>query len=429
MPGEFRNIVAKELKEIVRDPRLLLGMILVPVVMLPLMGSAVRIGVEATQKSVANLRIGYANLDALDATHAYGDRLYGTLRTTGASVVNVTATDAASALDWAKVNSIDTLVVVPGNFTEVIAANRTADVLVFQVLRHFGMDESAGTGIVQSALKTFNDAVLQQRLGSATPTPAEMRAESVVRGEVLAMPPDVVVSGIMTSSLLIPVMIALVMIFACQLAATSVAMEKEQKTLEVLLTLPIRRMSILLGKLSGVILISLLATVAILFSMTYYMGSFMFGGARPVDLSSTAMAPELVGYVLLGVSLFLSLLAALALSVLLAAYTKDVRSAQSLMGILYLPIFIPAFVLMFAPLEIMPGGFQAVIYAIPFSYPILAAKALYTKEYLVVALGILYQVAFSFGAVWLAARLFASEKIMTARLRFGKKKAPGGEEP
>lgn len=429
MPSEFRNIVAKELKEIVRDPRLLLGMILVPVIMLPLMGSAVRIGIEATQESVANLRIGYANFDALDATHAYADRLYDTLRTTGVSLENATATDTAGALDWAKVNSIDTLVVVPGNFTEVIAANRTADVLVFQVLRHFGMDEAAGTGIVQGALQRFNDAVLQQRLGSATPTPARMEAESVVRGEVLNTAPDVVVNGIMTSSLLIPIMIALVMIFASQLAATSVAMEKEQKTLEVLLTLPIRRMSILLGKLSGVILVSLLATVAILFSMTYYMGSFMFGGATPVDLSATAMAPELAGYVLLGVSLFLSLLAALALSVLLAAYTKDVRSAQSLMGILYLPIFIPAFVLMFAPLEIMPAGMQAVIYAVPFSYPIIAAKALYTKEYLVVGLGILYQVAFSFGAVWLAARLFASEKIMTARLRFGKKKAQGGEEP
>jgi ABC-2 type transport system permease protein len=142
------------------------------------------------------------------------------------------------------------------------------------------------------------------------------------------------------------------------------------------------------------------------------------------------MAPEPLGYVLLAASLFLSLLAALALAVLLAAYTKDVRSAQSLLGVLFLPIFLPAFVLMFAPLEIMPVAFQGTIYAIPFSYPILASKALYTKEYLAVALGIAYQAAFSVAAVGLAGRLFASEKILTARLRIGRKRSRGAaEEP
>ena len=212
------------------------------------------------------------------------------------------------------------------------------------------------------------------------------------------------------------------MILAAQLAATSVAMEKEQKTLEVLLTLPIKRINILLGKLSGVIAVSALATVAMLLSYGYYMSSFTSMGGAQLDLATDGMAPDMTGYALLAASLFLSIISALALAVLLAAYTKDVRSAQSLLGILFLPIFIPAFLLMFAPVEILPAGLQAVIYAIPFSYPSIASKALYTKDYAVVALGVIYQIIFTAVVLLIAARFFASEKIMTAKLRWGKKR-------
>jgi len=156
------------------------------------------------------------------------------------------------------------------------------------------------------------------------------------------------------------------------------------------------------------------------------MSSFTsIGGGSQLDLASVGLSPDMTGYALLAASLFLSIISALALAVLLAAYTKDVRSAQSLLGVLFLPIFIPAFLLMFAPVEILPGGLQAIIYAIPFSYPSIASKALYTKEYTVVALGVLYQLIFTATVLFIAARLFASEKIMTARLRFKKeKKAP-----
>lgn len=211
---------------------------------------------------------------------------------------------------------------------------------------------------------------------------------------------------------------------AAQLAGTTVAMEKEQKTLEVLLTLPIRRTNILLGKLVGVVLVSGIATVAMLLSYGYYMQgiSGMGGTTTSVDLNAIGLAPDPVGYVLLAVSLFLSIVAAMALAVLLAAYTKDVRSANSLMGILFLPILIPAFILMFAPVSILPVGLQAVIYALPFSYSTIASQAMYTKDYLVVGLGILYQIAFTAFVLYIAARFFASEKVLTARLRFGKKR-------
>ena len=63
---------------------------------------------------------------------------------------------------------------------------------------------------------------------------------------------------------------------------------------------------------------------------------------------------------------------------------------------------------------------QAVILAIPFTYPVIAAKAMYTGEYAVLLFGIVYQLVFTAVIIYIASRFFSSEKIMTARLKFSK---------
>jgi len=47
----LRNIVAKEVKELIRDPRILLGIILVPLLMFPLMGFMIRTSQEAAMEA------------------------------------------------------------------------------------------------------------------------------------------------------------------------------------------------------------------------------------------------------------------------------------------------------------------------------------------------------------------------------------------
>lgn len=428
MPHELRNIVVKELREIVRDPRLLIGMIIVPVLMMPLMGVGIRSAMEATEKQLSKMETGFLNQDQA-GSHDYSDLLYTLMIQNNMVVRNSTAQDTDSAVSWALKNNLGTLVVLPPMFSENISKGKSVNVSVYQMLSHFGFDEMAGSGRMDTVFTLFNNIVLHDMLGNnyssanplQPPVPANVVSQSVVKGEVLNVSPSTLINTIYTTGLLIPIAFSIVIVLAAQLAATSVAMEKEQKTLEVLLTLPIKRVNILLGKLSGVIAVSALATIAMLLSFGYYMSSFTMGGGTQVDLAAVGLTPDMTGYALLAVSLFLSIVSALALAVLLAAYTKDVRSAQSLLGVLFLPIFIPAFLLMFAPIEILPSGLQAVLYAIPFSYPSIASKALYTKDYTVVALGVVYQIAFTAVVLFIAARFFASEKIMTAKLRFGKK--------
>jgi ABC-2 type transport system permease protein len=125
--------------------------------------------------------------------------------------------------------------------------------------------------------------------------------------------------------------------------------------------------------------------------------------------------------VLLGVTLFVTLLAGLALAVILSAFADDVRGATALVGYIYPLIFIPSFALIYVDVNLLPLPIQAVLFAIPFSQPVIASKAVIAGDYLTVALGIVYVTAFTLVVMYVASRLFATEKILTAKLRFRRR--------
>ena len=431
--GPLGNIVQKELMEMVRDPKLLLGMIIVPMLIFPIMGAAIGSTREATEKGVATATVGFYSMDGNDGNDTYSVYLNIYLKISNITCRNITADGPAQAIRKAQDGGDIALVVVPANFTENIAALKSSTVDVYGILRDFSMTEGTVYQQVSSAIVGFNQWMVSQRLQQVYPNesafnltmPLVARNLSIIKGEAKHIDPILVGTAILGSTISMPMALMILLIMAGQLAATSVAMEKEQKTLEVLLTLPVRRINILIGKLSGVIVVSMLATVSYMVGFAFYFQSLGVSAGN-VDLPALGLAPTPLGISLLAVSLMLSFVSALSLAVLLSVFTKDVRSAQSLMGILYIPIMVPALVLMWAPVETLPAGIQAVVLAIPFSYPIIASQALYTQQYLVVALGIIYQAIFTAGVLAIAARVFSTEKIMTARLSFGKKK-PGGE--
>jgi ABC-2 type transport system permease protein len=73
---------------------------------------------------------------------------------------------------------------------------------------------------------------------------------------------------------------------------------------------------------------------------------------------------------------------------------------------------------MYLDINTLPLGFKILIYAIPYSHPVIAAKAVTMGDYLTAVLGIVYVAAFTLVLMYAASRLFATEKILTAKLRF-----------
>jgi ABC-2 type transport system permease protein len=123
----------------------------------------------------------------------------------------------------------------------------------------------------------------------------------------------------MSQAIALPITIMIMLTYAMQIAATSVAMEKEEKNLETLLTVPVDRFAILMGKVASTIIVAGVASVTVLVGYNYMLGSLSLGVAGDVggglDLVALGLVPSTLGYVLLGMSLFFTLLSALALAV------------------------------------------------------------------------------------------------------------------
>ena len=427
MLSGLRNIVAKEVKELIRDPRILLGIILVPLLMFPLMGFMIRTSQEAAMESMRNISVAVIDLDKGTFVQNLTDTLkfYGNFKveTLNASSIDEVASDVQDS-------NVTAVIVIPEDFSENLTNGVRAELKVYGVFRGGGIAESGTFSAVNNLLQLFEQTLINQAIEDASLEPEVVldpviiSAKSIVKGEPVDMNPDALFAVAMSQFFGFPFAIMMLIILAMQLAATSVASEKEEKTLETLLSLPISRFTVLIGKLTGSVIVAALGAVATIVGVIYYVGSITFGAPTqmPVDLNAIGLAPGLFGYAILGASLFVSLLSALALAVVVSVFAEDVRGAQSLLGFVYLPLFIPMIVLMFADINTLPLTIRIILLAIPFTHPMLAARAMTTGDYFTAIWGIGYVTIFTLVILYVAARIFATEKILTMRLRLRRRK-------
>lgn len=404
----FGNFLLKELKELIRDPKILLGMIIVPLIMFPVLGAVMNFSVESAKETAGKTTVLVLNHDEGDNSTQFITYLsHWGLRVfvTNVSTVN----DAVKQM--ATYNASD-MIEIPADFSRNVNAGNSTTVEFYSVFSGAGLLEGIGSSIVDSLVGQFNREV--------APDMIVPERSTIVKGKIAENVDPRALSNIMISqAIALPITMMILLTYSMQIAATSVAMEKEEKTLETVLTLPMDRFAILMGKLSGSIIVAGVAAVAYMVGFNYYMGSFsgLSTGGASLDLVSLGLAPSLFGYTLLGISLFITLLSALALAVILSAFSEDVRSAQSLVSYIYPFVFIPSFVLMYIDINVLPMWLRIILYAIPFSQPIIASKAVIMGDYLTAGLGIVYVVGFTLAIMYVASRLFATEKILTAKIK------------
>ena len=405
----YGAFLLKELKELMRDPKILVGFLIVPLIMFPVLGYVMNLSVQTAKESAQKATVLVVNHDVGNNSTELIDFLN---RYVKAIPVNVATVD--DAIPLLSSNNATGIIEIPQDFSQNISTETPAHVKFYTVFSGSGLFENVGSTIVSSLVEAYNRAMAPNLL-----VPED---SVIVKGKrVEGISPSVLSSLVLSQAFALPITMIILLTYSMQIAATSVAMEKEEKTLETLLTLPMDRFSILAGKVSGSIVVAGIGAIAYMFGFNYYIGSFtgtIATTAPSVDLVSLGLVPSLFGYLLMGISLFVTLLAALALAVILSAFAQDVRSAQSLVSYVYPFLFIPALALMYLDINSLPSWLRVVFYAIPFSQPILASKAITMGDYLTAGLGIIYVTAFTLVIMYVASRLFATEKILTAKLRF-----------
>jgi len=131
---------------------------------------------------------------------------------------------------------------------------------------------------------------------------------------------------------------------------------------------------------------------------------------------------DTTGYVILGLSIFLAILVALAMAMILGVLAEDLRAAQYMIMPLMFMVMIPYFISLFADINTVALPIKIFILIIPFSHPFLVSQNLYLGNYGMIAGGLAYMLVVFVVLVIFAARVFSSDKILTMKLRFGKKK-------
>jgi len=75
---------------------------------------------------------------------------------------------------------------------------------------------------------------------------------------------------------------------------------------------------------------------------------------------------------------------------------------------------------MFADIDILPPAFQVIMYAIPYTHSIIASKAAFLGDYYTMLRSITYISLFTVTILYVAAKIFTTEKIVTARISLKK---------
>jgi len=416
----FMTILVKELKELVRDPKILIGMIVLPLVILPVMGLVLGYAAETAQEEAQKATLLVLNNDGGNWSETFISYISASLNV--AVLNDITPQEVVSQDVLTKYNSTQ-FVEIPSGFSQNMSQHVdggefaiTATIKVYGVFQGGGIFSNIGSSSFNIFVNGFNRAI--------APDVVYTSQSTIIKGEIQEGIDPATLSGLLLSqSIALPITLMIMLTYSMQIAATSVAMEKEEKTLETLLTVPVDRFSILMGKLSSTIIVAGVAAVTVMVGYNYMLGSITLGleTAGPIDLVELGLVPSPIGYALLGISLFVTLLSALALAVIISAFSEDVRGAQALVGYLYPIVFIPALVLIYLDVNTLPQAVKAILYAIPYSHPIIASKVIVLGEYTTVILGIIYVTIFTIVIMYIASRLFATEKILTAKLKFGRR--------
>jgi len=206
----------------------------------------------------------------------------------------------------------------------------------------------------------------------------------------------------------------MLIIMAGSSVIASMGLEKENKTLETLLTLPVRRSHIVIGKMVGSALVGMIMAAIYMIGFSRYMSSFQ---SSAINLADFGLGLGMQDYLLVGVSLFTALLAGLSLCIVLGTFAKNYRSAQALIFPITAVALISAFTVMFKDFDTIPAVLRIIVFAIPFTHPMMAMRSLMLDNYALVIGGIAYTAVFTVVMVLVAVRIFNSDRLLTGSVQ------------
>jgi ABC-2 type transport system permease protein len=405
------NIVKKEFKEL-----FVLSTILPIVVIAIVYGSAGNM-IGNVQESIKEKPV----IGIVDIDDGNFSGIAMSVLTENAKVV-YNGNDAEEGLQEVRKENGVALLAIPENFSQNIYANHPGEIEIYWIMKGAGMMDSISSGAVEGLIQAVNQEIsktLIQQGSSSDPAlvlaPTKRVETTFFKGkEIEGLSPSTLSNMLMSQSIVIPIVVMMLVIMAGASVISSMGLEKENKTLETLLTLPVRRSHIVIGKMVGSALVGLIMAAIYMLGFSRYMTSFQISD---VNLADFGLALGMPDYLLVGISLFVALLAGLSLCIVLGTFAKNYRSAQALVFPITALALIPTFIIMLKDFDTIPAVLRILVFAIPFSHPMMAMRALMLDNYWLVIGGIAYTAVFTVIMVGVAVRIFNSDRLLTGSVR------------
>ncbi|MCK5475285.1 MAG: ABC transporter permease [Candidatus Pacebacteria bacterium] len=313
-------------------------------------------------------------------------------------------------------NELDLGIIIPENFQENIKNQEVVEITIIQ--KSTNVDSQSALARMHFLVANFNDQMLQERFADQEINP-KILSKVVVITEDVASEKE---TGGFILGLMIPLFIVMWSIMGGQYTAIDVsAGEKERKTLESLLFVPLKRVDIVLGKFLAVSTVSLTSVVVSIGS--FYIALIYSGGFGPMAMSGQELGAEkmaesvIVNFsidpmailILLIISLFLVLMfSAIILSI--AIFAKSFKEAQSYISPSYLVVILPVI------LVNSMSGFEPDLWF--FALPAVNATLLF-KEVLMgvynsghILLTLSSLIIYSIIAIFIATKIYSKEGVL-----------------
>jgi len=342
MYSRLISLIRKEFIQIMRDPRTLAIIFVMPVAMLFLLG-------YAATNDVRNIDLAVFDQDQSPASRrlleAYKQADYFRL-----SYIAGSEEELRALIDN---NSVRAGIIIPPGYGREVAGWGSAQVA-------FVLDGSdptvastalaAATLIGQAQSTNLQVERLQQRGMAAVLEPA-----IDVRTQVWYNP------GLVSSYFMVPAMIGMILQYlGTMLTSTAIVRERERGTIEQLIVTPLRSQELVIGKLTPYVILSFWDTIEVLI-----VGVFLFHMPINGDLTLLLVLTALFMITTLGIGLLISTV----------ANTQQEAMLTTMFTILP-SIFLSGF---FFPLAAMPAWLQLLSYLIPLRYFLIIARGIVIK--------------------------------------------------
>lgn len=336
------------------------------------------------------------------------------------------------------------LLVIPKGFEQTIQSGQPAQIGIYAKLNSLSMSGVFSSSASETAAQVISEAIstqlISQNINSDTQTdpaflknPVGVTNTTFIGDRSSNVNAAALIGFAMNQTMFVPLVAFILVVFASQMIASAIATEKGDKTLETLLCTPVSRLSVLAAKMCSAGLVSLIMAAVYMVGFSSYMGGLTGGLSGEASQSLNEALSELgvamgpVDFLFVGLQLFLTILIALAISLILGALSNDVKSAQTAIAPLMIALVIPYVITMFADVNSLSLPLKLILYIIPFTHTFLASGNMIFDNFPLYFGGLAYQIVFLAVMMFFAVKLFSGDRIFTIRLNFGAKKRRKGE--